>query len=49
MKPRTTKETAMICVAAVLVVTVLTIGPDQPQAHESSGSSVSEIELMHQR
>lgn len=35
MKPRTAKETAMICVAAVLVVTVLTIpfeltsaGPD---------------------
>ena len=25
MKPRTAKETAMICVAAVLVVTVLTI------------------------
>jgi len=25
MKPRTTRETAMICVAAVLVVTVLTI------------------------
>jgi hypothetical protein len=25
MKPRTTRETAMICVAAVLVVTVLVI------------------------
>jgi hypothetical protein len=52
MKPRTTKETAMICVAAVLVVTVLTIpfeltsarlpaGAERVTAEDPQGSRVS--------
>jgi hypothetical protein len=48
MKPRTAKETAMICVAAVLVVTVLTIPfeivPYGQPANESLHKILKEVE-----